>query len=146
MNQAVPATGASFSQQVRDIAQAQGWTDATLLAILLNAIEPDPDLAKRLLAACTDVAHGDATIPALPGEAFDDFDRLYGCIQPDEGDTFSFAQVSAADPHYVWSVVEGDDGNLWLMPGFRVVNALGDYVKSERPWTQDSAPCFRWDD
>lgn len=139
-------TGAQLCQQVRDVATEQGWSDATLVNVLLGAVEGDAALAARVLALCMDIAAGDASTPAAPGERFEDFEQRYGCIQPPDGGTFSFQQVSATDPHLVWSLVDGEDGNVWLMPGFRVVNALGDYVKSERPWADDDTPSFRWDD
>jgi hypothetical protein len=42
--------------------------------------------------------------------------------------------------------VDGEDGNFWLMPGFCVVNAFGDYVKSERPRATNKSPAFRRND
>ncbi len=139
----VPSSAEQVAQ-MRSVASEQGWADATFVSVLLSIIEADPAVAARALAVCTAIADGDDTVPAEPGEGYDDFDAAYGAVRPDDGGTFSFEQVRAADPHLVWSLVDGEDGNLWLLPGFRVVNALGDYVMSERPW-QDEGVAFRWD-
>jgi hypothetical protein len=139
------STAPDLVAQMRAIASEQGWTDATFLAVLLDVIEADPAAASRAHAACLAIAEGDASAPAEPGEAYEDFEAAYGAIRPEEGaGAFTFEQVRHSDPHHVWSVVEGDDGNLWLLPGFRTVNALGEYVRSERPW-HDDALAFRWD-
>lgn len=139
----VPSSAEQVAQ-MRTIASEQGWTDATFVSVLLNIIEGDPDFAARAHAVCVAIAEGDASTPAEPGESFDDFDATYGAVRPEEEMAFSFEQVRDSDPHHVWSIVDGEDGNLWLLPGFRVVNATGDYVKSERPW-QDESVSFRWD-
>lgn len=144
MNSTAPVTASDLVLQMRTIASEQGWTDATFVSVLLNIIEGDPDFAARGHAVCVAIAEGDANTPAEPGESFDDFDAAYGAVRPEEETAFSFEQVRDSDPHHVWSIVDGEDGNLWLLPGFRVVNATGDYVKSERPW-QDESVSFRWD-
>lgn len=147
MNDSCPATptSAQLVSQIRAIASEQGWTDATLVSVLLNVIESEPDIAARAHVRCLAIAEGDDSTPADPGEGYDDFETAYGAIRPEEGaGAFSFEEVRHCDPHHVWSVVDGDDGNLWLLPGFRTVNALGDYVRSERPWHDDTL-AFRWD-
>lgn len=42
--------------------------------------------------------------------------------------------VNAADPACVWTVVDGEDGDLWLLSGCHRVNRLG-YLITERPWS-----------
>lgn len=44
----------------------------------------------------------------------------------------------------VWTIVEGDDGNLWALTGYHVVNRLH-YVITEEEWTEaDSDIDYRW--
>lgn len=41
--------------------------------------------------------------------------------------------VKDLDIHYVWTVVEGDDGTWVIDSGFHVVNKLG-YLVTKNPW------------
>lgn len=43
------------------------------------------------------------------------------------------ADVRLAGERSVWTIVDGDDGNLWALPGLHVVNRIG-YVLTEKPW------------
>ena len=52
--------------------------------------------------------------------------------------------VLAADPKYVWTLVEGDSGALWLIAGYHVVNRLN-YVISRKPW-DTSEEIFPWEE
>jgi len=42
--------------------------------------------------------------------------------------------VNNTDYHYVWTVVDGDNGNCYLSPGKHLVNRLF-YVICNKPWT-----------
>ena len=50
------------------------------------------------------------------------------------GDDQKFVQ--AINHHHVWSVVDGDDGGMYLCPGFRLVNLVL-YVVTLVPWTDE---------
>ena len=54
-------------------------------------------------------------------------------------------KVKAADPLTVWTVVETDSENQYLVPGFRLVNRIG-YVLSEKPITEDELTSGEWDE
>jgi hypothetical protein len=54
--------------------------------------------------------------------------------------------VRKADPNTVWSVIEGSDSeNLYLVPGFHVVNLVG-YVISEKPITREEIASGEWNE
>lgn len=36
--------------------------------------------------------------------------------------------VRAQDPSYIWTLVEGDDGNLYIVNGYHLVNRLNYFV------------------
>lgn len=57
----------------------------------------------------------------------DDFEHQYNPEQVD------YEEARRSPVERVWTIVEGDDGNLYAAPGYRVVNRLG-YVVTERPW------------
>jgi len=62
--------------------------------------------------------------------------RFQPVTGPDGSDLWQrYADVAERDPHTVWSIVEGDTGTLYVVPGFHVVNHLG-YAVTERPWTE----------
>ena len=48
-------------------------------------------------------------------------------------DVWTWEQVRGQDPARVWSLVDGDNGAIYLSPGFRVVNCLKDYMVSAVP-------------
>lgn len=67
------------------------------------------------------------------------FERRYGPIPlPDDNlmRDYRDPEIQAADEHLVWTVVEGDNGELYLVPGFATVNYLG-RVLCERPWPEE---------
>lgn len=53
-----------------------------------------------------------------------------------------FARVQAADPRHVWTVVDGDNGLLYLVAGLHYVNRVN-YVLSRRPWVTGNET-FLW--
>ena len=46
------------------------------------------------------------------------------------------ARVRSAPSGHVWTVLEGDDGNLYVSAGFHFVNRVA-YFISEVPWESD---------
>lgn len=46
--------------------------------------------------------------------------------------------VARQDPRTVWTLVDGDDGSLHLLSGFRLVNRIG-YLVTAVPVTDDSS-------
>jgi hypothetical protein len=57
---------------------------------------------------------------------------------------FEFDEVVKLPVNNVWTVVEGDNGKLYALTGFHIVNKLH-YVVTEEPWTQeDEAIDYKW--
>jgi hypothetical protein len=74
---------------------------------------------------------------------YNTFERRYGPIPlPDDSLLRDYRDpeiLQAFDEkrfNYVWTVVEGDTGKLYLVPGFTTVNYLG-RVLCERPWPEE---------
>ena len=67
----------------------------------------------------------------------DDFEAIYRPVafgpHADHVHPHLDAEVRTAAGHNVWTIVDGDDGNLWALPGLHVVNRVG-YVITEKPW------------
>jgi len=38
---------------------------------------------------------------------------------------------------HVWTVVDGDDGDMYAIPGYHIVNKVG-YVITENPWHDET--------
>jgi hypothetical protein len=63
------------------------------------------------------------------------FERRYESTADEYGDTMrDYRYTADIDPRHVWSCMEGDNGKLYLAPGFHVVNMVG-YVVTVRPWS-----------
>lgn len=43
--------------------------------------------------------------------------------------------LNATAPEYIWTIVSGDNGNLYVSPGRRFVNRM-DYVICKHPWKE----------
>lgn len=77
------------------------------------------------------------------------FERRYGPIAQDDGsilrrwDDPRITKAFDEDYHYVWTVVEGDSGRLYLVPGFATINYIA-RVLCERPWpeSEELAPGY----
>lgn len=54
-----------------------------------------------------------------------------GCLFSAAGK--EFRHVLAQDPHTLWTLVEGDDGSLFIESGLHIVNRLG-YLVTARPF------------
>lgn len=52
------------------------------------------------------------------------------------------ARVKSAPSNHVWTVVDGDEGSLYVIAGFHYVNRVA-YFISEVPWESDDQ-CFLW--
>jgi hypothetical protein len=58
------------------------------------------------------------------------FDRRFGGADEVEG-----SEVEAAmRDHTLWTMIEGDNGRTYLVPGRHYVNRIS-YYRSHRPWT-----------
>lgn len=67
----------------------------------------------------------------------DDFESKYRPRDaPSGGNTWSHAEVRDQSLEHVWTVVDGDDGDLYALAGFHVVNAVS-YVVTEVPWPHE---------
>jgi hypothetical protein len=94
-----------------------------------------------------EAADPDPTPPA-PALSYDDWRDVYRPVSntlrtdaPFDGcmfETFSpeLDAVAAADPACVWTIVDGEDGSLWLLSGCHPVNRLG-YLVTEGTWQGD---------
>lgn len=65
-----------------------------------------------------------------------EIDDLYTLVDKDGSSTHEYPDVKDMDFRHVWSVIEGDQGDLVCMPGFHVVNKIH-YVVSEEPSFSD---------
>ena len=70
----------------------------------------------------------------------DDFEQKYRPLENAHGDnTWTFPEVKGQPVEHVWTIVDGtDDGDLYALPGFHVVNAVS-YVVTEVPWPSETA-------
>lgn len=65
----------------------------------------------------------------------DDFDSKFDPIAGDDGSTLrELEAVRDADTHHVWTVVDGENGVMYALAGFHIVNQVG-YVVTREPWT-----------
>lgn len=65
----------------------------------------------------------------------DEFDEQYGHVPAADGNFYREAhELKCTAEHLIWTAVDGDDGAIYLLPGFHRVNAFA-YVVAERPWT-----------
>jgi hypothetical protein len=53
-------------------------------------------------------------------------------------------KVKAADPLSVWTVIETENENQYLRPGFHLVDRIG-FVLSENPITEQELQSGEWD-
>ncbi len=58
------------------------------------------------------------------------FDDEGGCLFETYGDEFAF--VKRYDPSKIWTLVDGDDGDLYVISGLHYVNRVG-YLLSRDP-------------
>ena len=71
------------------------------------------------------------------------YDEWYDAFEPDQ-----VHYVSAPDDldyHFIWTAVEGDDGEVYMSEGIRKVNALW-YEVTLIPWEDENAPYTVFDD
>ena len=59
-----------------------------------------------------------------------------GCLFETSGEEFEF--VRRYDPRKVWTLVDGDDGDLYVISGLHYVNRVG-YLLSREPVPEDTA-------
>jgi hypothetical protein len=70
----------------------------------------------------------------LTSEDFESRFTLIPGANPELDGQWSQFHLGQVNPQQRWTVVEGDDGDLYIIPGFHVVNQLGYYVTEEQ-WT-----------
>jgi hypothetical protein len=58
-----------------------------------------------------------------------------GCLFDTHGQELAF--VRHQDPRTIWTLVDGDDGNLYVVSGYRIVNRIG-YLISTVPFPDDA--------
>ena len=59
-----------------------------------------------------------------------------GCLFADSGDELEY--IRDVRPEYIWTLVEGDYGNMCIIPGYHLINRFG-YFQSSVKW-DDKAP------
>ncbi|TAN06833.1 MAG: hypothetical protein EPN36_03635 [Rhodanobacteraceae bacterium] len=65
----------------------------------------------------------------------DDFDTKFGPEARADGSLLrEHEEVRGVDTNRVWTVIEGDEGTLYAMAGYHVVNRVG-YLVTREPWT-----------
>ncbi len=63
------------------------------------------------------------------------FDSDAGCLFETYGDEIAF--VRSQNPQTIWTLVDGDDGNQYLVSGYHLVNRIG-YLVSTIPFPNDA--------
>jgi len=68
-----------------------------------------------------------------------EFDDLFNPLEREsDGEIVrDFADVKDEDARRVWTIVDGEGGGMYALPGFHVVNRVG-YVLTEKPWTDEN--------
>jgi hypothetical protein len=67
----------------------------------------------------------------------DEYDDKYGPIMgPEDSTIWEYKDVKTKPTEHVWSVVEVE-GDLYVIPGWHVVNMVG-YNVTEQPWEHDN--------
>ena len=69
-------------------------------------------------------------------------DEKYTIMPGTDGDCLEFKEVQGVDPHHVWTLVDGDEGGQYAVPGFHFVNRFG-YARTAQGWT-DENEVLRW--
>ena len=63
------------------------------------------------------------------------FDDGPGCLFETYGEELDF--VRAQNPRNIWTLVDGDDGNQYVISGYHLVNRIG-YLISAVPFPEDA--------
>src|ERR1700733_2815397 len=58
-----------------------------------------------------------------------------GCLFETFGEELDF--VGSQDPRTIWTLVDGDDGNQYIISGYRLVSRIG-YLISTVPFPEDA--------
>lgn len=77
----------------------------------------------------------------------EDFDEKYTLVRNPYEDTFQFESycheldfvlhAAKTKPRTVWTVVDGDDGQRYIIAGYHVVNRIFYYI-TEQEWESDN--------
>lgn len=70
-----------------------------------------------------------------------------GCLFETFGQELMYAWEAGKDEkscRKIWTLIEGDSGNLWMVPGFHYVNRLGFFI-TEEEWQEDAEEYLMWD-
>lgn len=68
----------------------------------------------------------------------DDFDD-WELVKAPDGDTVwnNRPHRRDHDEKHIWTIVEGDDGDLYAIPGYHIVNHVG-YIVTVKPWPHEN--------
>jgi hypothetical protein len=149
----MPTTTPQRSTQLSALIDAEAWTDTTVLDLLRDFVDAHPTEGDVLLAYLNGRAELERDIEERdededpgtpPGRSVSDLDDKFGIQRAVSGDLLTHADVKDLPLQRIWTIVEGDGGSQWALPGFHVVNRLG-YVSTEREWTNEDED-YRFDD
>jgi len=81
----------------------------------------------------------------IPGKSFDDYRPIKnhinknasfgGCLFETYGEEREFVRQQATEN--IWTIIEGDDGELYTIAGFHFVNRIG-FLLTKDPWESDT--------
>lgn len=118
-----------------------------ILRGLLAARDGLTDAYKRLGFAPHEIANNDVVLPKINSalveirESVELFDAFYEVIERDI-DYARAQQLGASGDQHLWTIVEGDNGNLYVTAGWAYVNRL-EYLITKEPWS-DSNEAWLW--
>lgn len=149
----MPNTTPLRSTQLTTLINDEAWTDATVLDLLRDFVDAHRTEGDTLMAYFTSRSELDlnreerdeSEDPGTPaGRGVTDLDNRFVIQRAATGDLFTHEDVKDLPLRRVWTIVEGDGGSQWALPGFHVVNRLG-YISTEREWTNEDED-YRFDD
>ena len=125
-------------------------------AVEASSPEEAADLANEILNLDPENEEEDlvSAEDASPEEVADffDFEEKYGAVTQLSSDDSSqylletygddFERVKSTYTDLVWTVVDGDDGLAYIIPGLHFVNRIG-YIISNKPW-KTTEELFLW--
>jgi len=111
--------------------ELRGMTDDTTR--MLGALLDESKKRARRRATLVRKAAKSSTVQLTE----DQFEEQYQHIPAKDGGMIrSWDELKSTSIYKIWSVVDGDDGGMYAMPGIHLVNNIG-YLKTRKPWTGD---------
>lgn len=98
---------------------------------MTTKIEVREHMTKQMIKDWNDYFTLDGTVV---GEIFKD-DQT-GMLETYGADLDKVYEIRKTKPNYLWTVIDGNDGEIYVTPGFRFVNRIH-YMVSTEPWTDE---------